>query len=120
MEHHCPIEPGCDLVGLPRSKYYYQSQRKKEQKLVADLELVCCQLPTYGTWRITHQLRYRPYGYEVNRKHTQRIMRQFGLLQPTKRRKCRTSNSAYPYPHYPNLVEDLEITHPDQVCGCVM
>jgi len=114
MEHHCPIELGCDLVGLPRSTYYYHSQGKEEQQLEADLALVCGQHPTYGTRRITHQLRRRPYGYEVNRKHTQRIMRQCGLLRPTKRRKCRTTNSAHPYPRYPNLVENLKITHPDQ------
>lgn len=114
----CPIELGCDLIGLPRSTYYYHSQRKEEQRLGADLWLVCGQHPTYGTRRITHQLRRRPYGYQINRKRTQRIMRQFGLLRPTRRRKCRTTNSAHPYLRYPNLVEGLEITHPDQVWVC--
>jgi transposase InsO family protein len=42
-------------------------------------------------------------------------MRQEGWLRPVKRRKCRTTDSQHPYPQYPNLVKDLEITHPDQV-----
>lgn len=81
----------------------------------ADLRLVSGQHPTYGTRRITHQLRRKPYGYVINRKHTQRIMRYLGLLRPVKRRKCRTTNSAHPYPRYPNLVEDLVVVRPDQV-----
>jgi transposase InsO family protein len=42
-------------------------------------------------------------------------MRKLGLLQPMKRRKCRTTNSDHPYPRYPNLVKGQEITSPEQV-----
>jgi len=37
------------------------------------------------------------------------------LLRPVKKRKRRTTNSQHPYPRYPNLVKELEITYPDQV-----
>ncbi len=110
-----PIELGCDLIGISRSTYYYKSQRKPEPQLEIDLRLVCGQHPAYGTRRITHQLRRPPFGYWINRKHTQRIMRHYGLLRPMKHRKYRTTNSVHPYPRYKNLVEDLVITHPDQV-----
>jgi len=113
--HGYPIEQGCDLVGISRSTYYYQSQRKGEPQLEADVKLVSGQHPMYGTRRVTHQLRRRPYGYVLNRKHTQRIMRNYGLLRPVKRRKCRTTNSSHPYPRYRNLVEGLVINRPDQV-----
>ena len=113
--HDCAVELGCDLLGLPRSTYYYQSRRKAEVQLEADLRLISGQHPTYGTRRITHQLRRRPYGYGINRKHTQRIMRYLGLLRPVKHRKCRTTNSMHPYPRYQNLVEDLVIIRPNQV-----
>lgn len=113
--HQCPVELGCNLVGLSRSTYYYGSQRKEGRQLEVDLQEVSGQHPTYGTRRITHQLRRRPYEYVINRKHTQRMMRQLGLLRPIKRRKYRTTNSAHPYPRYPNLVEGLGVFRPDQV-----
>lgn len=112
---NCPVELGCDLIGISRSTFYYKSKRKVETQLENDLRLVCGQHPTYGTRRITHQLRRSPFWYLINRKHTQRIMRDYGLLRPMKHKKCRTTNSMHPYPRYKNLVEDLIITHPDQV-----
>jgi putative transposase len=112
---HCPVELGCKLVGLARSTYYYRSQHKAEPQLEVDLKLVSGQHPTYGTRRITHQLHRKPFGYTINRKHTQRLMRRLGLLRPVKRRKCRTTNSEHPYPRYENLVQDLVPTQPEQV-----
>ena len=74
------------------------------------MKLVAGQYPTYGTRRVMHQLRRKPYGYRVNRKRVQRIMRQKGLLRPVKRRKTRTTDSDHPYPRYQNLVKDLEVS----------
>jgi transposase InsO family protein len=51
----------------------------------------------------------------VNRKRVQRLMRELGLQQPQKRRKFRTTDSQHPYPRYPNLVQDLEVTFPEHV-----
>ena len=51
----------------------------------------------------------------VNRKRTQRKMREKGQLVPQKRRKRRTTDSDHPYPRYPNLVKDLIITCPEHV-----
>jgi transposase InsO family protein len=87
----------------------------EEGQLGADVEKVVGQYPTYGTRRVTHQLRRAPYAYRVNRKRIQRIMRCKGWLRPVKRTKIRTTDSQHPYPRYPNLVKDLIITQPDQV-----
>ena len=105
----------CQLVNLRRSSYYYKSRKVNERSLEGDLKVVAGQYPTYGTRRITYQLHRLPYWYALNRKHTQRLMRKLGLLQPAKRRKCRTTNSNHPYPRYPNLVKGQEITSPEQV-----
>lgn len=117
-EHNCQTELACDLVGIPRSTYYYHSQKVDESKLIADVKEVAGQYVTYGTRRVRSQLRRPPYEYRLNRKRVQRIMRQEGLLRPIKRRKCRTTNSNHPYPRYPNLVKELEIIHPEQVWVC--
>jgi putative transposase len=110
-----PVGMACQLVNLSRSSYYYKSRKANESSLEGDLKVVAGQYPTYGTRRITYQLHRSPYWYVLNRKHTQRLMRKLGLLQPAKRRKCRTTNSNHPYPRYPNLVKGQEITSPEQV-----
>lgn len=114
--HRYPVRSVCDFLDLPRSSYYYQKKESLEtQRLEADLKLVAGQHPTYGTRRLMHQLRRNPFGYQVNRKHIQRLARQMNLLRPVKRRKIRTTDSQHPYPRYENLVKDLEVTFPDQV-----
>ena len=114
----CSIQVACTVLGLSRSSYYYQSQDVAEDQLVSDLEQEARRYPRYGSRRLTHQLRRSPYHYTINRKRTQRIMRQKRLLRPVKRAKCRTTNSQHPYPRYPNLVMDLSIDHPEQVWVC--
>jgi len=113
--HKYPVGLACQLVDLPRSSFYYQSRKADESYLECDLKTVAGQFPTYGTRRITHQLRRSPYWYHFNRKHIQRLMRKLNLLQPVKRKKCRTTNSDHPYPRYPNLVKDLVVAAPELV-----
>jgi transposase InsO family protein len=115
---NCSVKTACESVGLPRSSYYYRCQRGEESQLEADLETVAGQFPKYGTRWITQQLRRAPYHYRINRKRIQRLMRQKKLLRPVKRARYRTTDSQHPYPRYPNLVADLEITQPEQVWVC--
>lgn len=109
------IEQACEMVDLPRSTYYYRSHKADESQLVADMEQVMGQYPRYGTRRVAHQLRRAPYGYSINRKRAQRIMRQRHWLRPVRRKGVRTTNSEHTYPRYGNLVKDLEVQHPEQV-----
>jgi transposase InsO family protein len=110
-----PVELACDLLELPRSSYYYPAHPRNNSVVVIALHELAGQFPTYGKWRLTHQLRRKPHEMRVNHKRVRRLMRQEGLLQPIKRRQCRTTNSDHPYPRYPNRVKDLVIDHPDQV-----
>jgi putative transposase len=110
-----PIELACQLVGLPRSTYYYRSQKASESELEGDMEEVTGQYPPYGTRRVTHQLRRSPYAYRINRKRVQRIMRRRHWLRPVKKKGVRTTDSDHPYPRYPNRVKDLQVVRPEQV-----
>jgi len=110
-----PIKLACELVNLPRSTYYYRSQKADESQLQADMEQVVGQYPRYGTRRVAQQLRRAPYGYQINRKRSQRIMRQRHWLRPVRRRGVRTTQSDHAYPRYDNLVKDLEVRRPEQV-----
>jgi len=114
-KHGYAVRAACKFLELSPSSYYYRNHKELEQPLKADLEMVAGQHPTYGSRRLTHQLRRKPFGYRVNRKRIQRLMRKMSLLRPVKRRKVRTTDSQHPYLRYPNLVKDLEITYPDQV-----
>ena len=115
QRHGYAVCHACRLLDLAPSSYYYQSRAVAAQQLEADLKLVAGQHPTYGTRRLTHQLRRKPYGYRVNRKRIQRLARRFELLRPVKRRKMRTTDSQHPYPRYENLVKNLQVVHPNQV-----
>lgn len=110
-----PIAMACAVLDLPRSSYYYHPARKDECKLEETIEQIAGKFPTYGTRRVSQQLRRSPYKLVVGRKRVRRIMAQKNLLRPIKQRKKRTTDSGHAYPRYPNLVKDLEIRFPDQV-----
>ncbi len=112
---HAPIEQACELVELPRSTYYYHPHPAEQSQLEQDMEQVVGQFPLYGTRRVARQLRRPPYGYQINRKRAQRIMRRRGWLRPVRRKGYRTTNSQHDYPRYDNLVKDLAVTRPEQV-----
>lgn len=114
-EDQYAINQLCEFVEMPRSTYYYRSRKTDETALVKDLKKVAGQYPRYGTRRVCGELRRRPYGYDINRKRVQRIMRSEKLLRRPKRKKRYTTDSNHPYPRYKNLVKDLGITYPDQV-----
>ena len=110
-----PVRQVCEFLELPRSSYYYQSQKQPETEMIQDIKEITGKYVRYGTRRVTQELKRSPYDYCINRKRIQRIMRQEKLLRPQKLRKTRTTNSNHPYPRYLNLVNGLKTTYPDQV-----
>jgi transposase InsO family protein len=110
-----PVTVVCDVLSLPRSTYYHEGQEPDEQRLREAIEDVIREFPTYGSRRVAQQLRRPPRNLTVNRKRIQRLMREMSLQQPQKRRKCRTTDSQHAFPRYPNLVQNLEVTSPEQV-----
>ena len=103
----------CDVLDCPRSSYYYQAHSPEQEALKAAIERVVLDWPTYGSRRITAQLRRE--GWLVNRKRVSRLLSDMGLKVKAKRKKHNTTDSNHPFPRYSNLVQDLEIVHLDQV-----
>lgn len=114
---NCPVEMACGIVNLAHSTYYHHPAPRDERELEAAIEQIAADPHTsfYGTRRMKGELARAPYKIVVSRKRVQRIMALKGLLRPVKRRVCRTTNSQHPYPRYPNMVKELEITRPEQV-----
>lgn len=111
-----PISVLCAVLGLARSSFYYRKEGREESVLRQAIDRVAARFPTYGTRRVTHQVRREePTLLPLNRKRVQRVMREKRLLVKRKKRTPKTTHSHHPFPRYPNLVAALEITYPNQV-----
>ncbi len=111
-----PVQIICRVWETPRSSYYYQSQARAQHELRTALQRPAREWPKYGSRRLTTQLRRE--GYQVNRKHIQRLMQQLEVQDHRSAKKHRTTNIEHPFPRYLNLVERLEVVRPDQVWLC--
>lgn len=102
-------------MNLPRSTYSYtpRPQPVEVTDLITRIETIIEEFPGYGYRRVTRELHRQ--GIPVNHKRILRIMWERGLLRQPRRRGIRTTNSAHPYRVYPNLVDHLAVTGPNQV-----
>jgi putative transposase len=115
MQAEYPVTQLCSTLGLARSSFYRTSHKAEESQVCKAIEDLAAQYPTYGSRRISAQLRRDPHQQPVNRKRVRRLMRQMGLSGKQKRRVPLTTDSQHSYSRYPNLVKELDIVRPDQV-----
>jgi putative transposase len=103
----------CELLGLPRSSYYYEPVPESEENLclMRLIDRQYLETPFYGSRNMTtHLVRA---GYPVNRKRIRRLMRIMGLEGVFPGRK--TTIPAKGHAVYPYLLRGLLIDRPDQV-----
>jgi putative transposase len=109
-----PLQRQCELLGLPRSSYYYRTERDDHYnlQLMHLIDEQFTRAPFYGVARMTEWLR-RQQGQEVNPKRIRRLMRLMGLeaIYP----KPRLSQPHPAHKKYPYLLRHLVIDHPNQV-----
>lgn len=115
LEQDYPVTLLCELLQLSRSSYYYETVEPDESTVRQALDKLAAEFPTYGSRRLSAQLRRAPFRLVVNRKRVQRLMIELGIQVRRKRVIVRTTNSRHSLPRYPNLVQDLVITRPDEV-----
>ena len=98
----------CQLLGLPRSTWYYAPAGETGENLVLmkRIDEQYLQTPFYGSRKMAIEL-------GINRKHAQRLMRRMGLEAVGLKR--RTTQPAAGHKIYPYLLRNLAITRPDQV-----
>jgi putative transposase len=119
LSTHYPVQLICEVIALPRSSYYYDPVERQETALKAAIESVSAQFPTYGTRRVTAQVkRIAPELQPLGRPRVRRLMRELGLSVRRKKARKQTTNSHHSFPRYPNLVKDLIVTQPNEVWVC--
>lgn len=103
----------CELLGLPRSSYYYEPTPESEEnlRLMRLIDEQYLATPFFGSRQMTNHLVRE--GYAVNRKRVQRLMRTMGLEGLFPGRK--TTVPAKEHNVYPYLLRGLAIDRPDQV-----
>jgi transposase InsO family protein len=110
-----PLTVVCRVIDLPRSTFYYQPVVRDEVELRLALEAAAQEFPTYGSRRLTHQVRRAPYRMRAGRKRIRRLMDELGLKRRPKPRICRTTNSQHGFGRYPNLVAERVAAVPDEI-----
>lgn len=104
----------CELLGLPRSTFYYQPAQETEEnlRLMRLLDEQFTKTPFYGSRKFVAWFK-REHGLVVNRKRVQRLMRQMGLeaIYP----KPRTSQTSKEHNIYPYLLKGVQVDKPDFV-----
>jgi putative transposase len=114
LQNAYPATLLCDLLGLARSSWYYQTAPGAPALRTAVTE-VAMQVPTYGSRRLAAQLRRPPYQLTVNRKRAQRLMRELGLLRRPKAGGRQTTQRRHRYGRFPNLVAERVAQRPDEI-----
>lgn len=107
-------------MNLPHSTYYHKpkSVTKDDPDLLSEIEAIIEEFPGYGYRRVTRELHRR--SKPVNHKKVLRIMRERGLIRKPMRCWVRTTDSHHGHRVYPNLLQNLAITGPNQVWAADM
>ena len=105
---HLSVSRQCQLVGRPRSSWYYQPAGESAENLalMREINRLYIKRPFFGTRKVREH-------FGINRKRAQRLMRLMGL--EAVRPKRSTSRPAPGHKVYPYLLRDLAITRPDHV-----
>ena len=103
----------CQLLGLPRSSFYYRPLEPDPfcLEIMHALDRLYTRYPFYGVRRLRQALRQE--GYAVNHKRVHRLMQVMGLQAIYPRRSLSAGGEAHRV--YPYLLRDRKIDRPDQV-----
>ena len=103
----------CETLDVHRCNLYHEPRPDEDRQVKDALMDQAGAWPTYGYRRLTVMLRRQ--GLKVNGKRVRRLMHELGIAGKAPERKPRTTDSGHTHPRFANLVEDLKVTHPEQV-----
>lgn len=109
----------CESAAVSRAGFYRfelssnQKPARRDPALRDEIQKIALAWPSYGTRRITAEVRHR--GWKVNRKRVQRLMREDNLLCLRKRKFVVTTASEHGLAVYPNRAGSMEVSGVDQL-----
>ena len=106
------------LLKVPRSSYYYKSQKKTSQvasdeRVKDEIMDIFYDTPFYGVPRLTAELKRR--GFNINHKRVRRLQKALGLRTIYPRPHFNTSEPHPEHRKFPYLLKGVKIDHPNQV-----
>jgi transposase InsO family protein len=114
------VKRAAELVYVSSSGYYKWTSREidpikvqENDSILKEIKDILGTYAGYGYRRVERELRRR--GFVVNHKKVLRIMRKNKLIFIRKRKKVITTDSNHTHKRYPNLIEGLKITRPNQI-----
>lgn len=107
----------CELLGLPRSSYYYEpiGESAYNLGLMRLLDEQYLQTPFFGVGQFTYWLRQQ--GHAVNEKRVRRLLRLLDLHAVCPGPHTSKPGDGTEHRVYPYLLKGLDINHPGQVYG---
>jgi putative transposase len=107
------ITQQCKMVNIARSSYYeHKSAKEDPDREIKDrINMFYAHNPEYGSRRITDMLKRQ--GIAINRKRTQRLMREMKLQGISPKRKLSEANCEHK--KYPFIARDKPIVRINQV-----
>ena len=95
MEDNLSITRQCELMGIPRSSYYYRPRPESELnlELMRLIDEQYTKTPFYGIPRMTAFLKSK--GYKVNHKRVERLMGIMGIQAIYPKKRCSVSDSSH-------------------------
>jgi len=108
-----PVTRQCELLGLPKSTYYYKKADipQEDVDFMNAIDKVYTKYPYYGARRISREMRNR--GFNIGRKRVRRLMRIMGIQAIYQ--KPNTSKPNPEHKVYPYLLKGMVINKPNQV-----
>jgi putative transposase len=105
----------CELVGLPRSSFYYAPvpEDPEDLRIMRLLDEQYTKTPFYGIPKMRKYL--DDCGECVNEKRIRRLMRKMGLMAVYPKKNL--SKPFWKHKKYPYLLRGFKITRPNQVWG---
>ncbi|GEM_PF-1481633 len=108
LSQQYPVQLLSELLGLPRSSYYYQAHEKADDRcLLSAIEKVIMHKPYYGYRRVTQQLKRN--GHDIGETRVRRLLKALEHRCNVGKVHFSTTNSRHNLRRYPNRIKHLQI-----------
>lgn len=113
MKADYPMRDLCAALDCPLSTAYYEPVERDEARLITAIEHILMRFPFYGYRKVRAELARREL--DVGEHVVRRLLHELGVTRSMGKVRVRTTDSNHPHPRYPNRIQGLTLSRPDQV-----